>query len=150
MNADAVPGGLAALRAIRDRRRPQIPLGDLLGFTLVEAEPGRVAFDIEPAATLANSGGVIHGGVLGIVLDQAVGDAVRTTLPDGVGYATVDLFVSYLHPVHPDETVRCEAWVTHRARRTVRTAGRADQGGTPVAACMATLRVAAHPEEGAS
>jgi uncharacterized protein (TIGR00369 family) len=88
--------GLAALRRIRDGVEPQIPLGKLIGFRLTEAEPGWVAFELVAERELLNSGGVLHGGVLSLVIDQAVGDAVRTLLPDGTPYMTMDLYVSYV------------------------------------------------------
>lgn len=144
------PGGLAALRAIRDGDRPQIALGSIIGFRLIQAEPGRVAFESKLSEAAANSNGVIHGGVLGLVLDQAVGDAVRTLLPDGVGYATADLFLSYLAPVRPGETVVYEAWVTHRANSTIRVRGRAVREDEEVCECMATLRVVSRQEKGRS
>ena len=131
--------GLAALRAIRDGDRPQIALAATLGFRLVEADPGWIAFEMQPGADMVNSGGIVHGGVLGLVLDQAIGDAVRTLLPDGVPYVTLDLYLTYLRPVRPGTAVRCEAWVTHFGRRTARTAGRVLDGSRTTCECMSTL-----------
>lgn len=134
--------GLEALQDIRDGRRPQIELAAMLGFRLVEAEPGRVAFTSCHDERMVNSGGIVHGGVLGLVLDQAIGDAVRTLLADGQRYVTLDLYLTYLKPVQPGSRLRCEAWVTSRTRRTARTTGRVLCDGDVVCECMSTLFIA--------
>lgn len=142
-HVDAEPGtGLDALRAVRDGTAPPIPLAAAMGFRLVEADPGWVAFELTPGDQHVNSGGIVHGGVVGFVLDQAIGDAVRTLLPDGVPYVTLDLYLTYVRAVRPGATVRCEAWVTSMGRRTARTSGRAvDDGGRTAVECMSTLYV---------
>lgn len=135
------PSGETALRMIRDGRRPQIPLGGMLEFDLTTVEPGRVGFDLRTDERMVNSGGIVHGGVLSLVLDQAIGDAVRTLLPDEVRYVTLDLYLTYLRPIKAGTTVRCEAWVTHLGRRTARTAGKVVDGSKIACECMSTLFV---------
>jgi uncharacterized protein (TIGR00369 family) len=64
----------------------------------------------------------VHGGALATLLDSALGCAVHSTLPAGVGYTTVDLAVTYLRPVTRDTgRLRCEAEIVHGGR-TVATA----------------------------
>jgi uncharacterized protein (TIGR00369 family) len=137
--APDVSSGLAALRRVRDGLTSPIPLAALMSFRLVEAEPGRVAFEMAPDVQHANSLGVVHGGVPALALDQAVGDAVRTMLPDDVPYSTIDLFLTYVRPVSPGSGLRCEAWVTHLGRRTARVAGRVTTSGKTVCECLSTL-----------
>lgn len=138
---DEEPSGLAALRRIRDGKSDPIHLAGLLHFALVEAELGRVAFTMRPDRTHVNSGGIVHGGVLGLVLDQAIGDAVRTLLPDGVRYVTLDLYMTYVRPAEPGQELRCEAWVTHKGRRTARTSGRVLLGEKILCECYSTLYI---------
>jgi hypothetical protein len=40
--------GIEFLRAIRDGRLPAPPIAALLGFTLVEVEPGHAVFEVLP------------------------------------------------------------------------------------------------------
>ena len=138
---DAESTGLAALRRIRDGVEPQIPLGELIGFRLTEAEPGWVAFELVAERELLNSGGVLHGGVLSLVVDQAVGDAVRTLLPDGTPYMTTDLYVSYVRPAGVGATLRCTAEVTFLGGRTAKVSSRVYRGDEVVCECLTTLYV---------
>ncbi|CAM3654769.1 PaaI family thioesterase [Deinococcus frigens] len=43
--------------------------------------------------------GSVHGGVYATLLDSALGCAIHTMLPAGVGYTTLDLAVKYLRPL---------------------------------------------------
>src|SRR5687767_4305325 len=75
--------GLEFLRAVRDEELPRAPIQVLIGFRLVEVEPGAVTFALVPAEQHFNPIGVVHGGVAGTLLDSAMGAAVHTTLEHG-------------------------------------------------------------------
>jgi uncharacterized protein (TIGR00369 family) len=68
--------GIEFLRAIRDRKLPSPPIAMLLGFDLVEVEPGPI--------------GVVHGGLAMTLLDSCMGCAVQTHLPIGQAYTTLE------------------------------------------------------------
>jgi uncharacterized protein (TIGR00369 family) len=90
----------------------------LLNFSVVEIDPGRAVFEGEPAEEHYNPIGVVHGGYAATILDSALGCAVHTTLPAGVGYTTLGLEVKFVRPIsHAIERVRAEAEVVHRGRR---------------------------------
>jgi len=82
--------GLEFLRAIRDGRLPAPPIAELLGFRLVEVEPGHAVFEITPAERHYNPIGVVHGGLAMTLLDSAMGCAVQTHMPAGSGYTTLE------------------------------------------------------------
>jgi len=82
--------GLEFLRAIRDRRLPSPPIAELLGFRLVEAEPGHAVFEVVPDERHYNPIGVVHGGLAMTLLDSAMGCAVQTQVPAGAAYATLE------------------------------------------------------------
>ena len=63
---------------------------------IVEVQPSRVVFALEPADWMFNPIGSVHGGVAATLLDSAMGCAVHTTLAPGTGYTTADLHVRYL------------------------------------------------------
>ncbi|HEY2205236.1 MAG TPA: PaaI family thioesterase [Pseudonocardia sp.] len=111
--------GLGFLRAMIDGELPPPPIGETLGMRLLEAEPGRVLFELTPAQPHYNPIGGVHGGVYATLLDSATGCAVHSRLPAGVGYTSLDLTVKFLRGIDTGTgPVRCEGTVTHLGRRT--------------------------------
>ena len=91
--------GLEFLRAISRGELSGVPMADLMGFELHEVEEGRVVFECVPAEYHYNPIGTVHGGLAATLFDSAMGCAVHTTLPAGVGYTTVELKVNFLRPI---------------------------------------------------
>ncbi len=110
--------GLEFLRALRDGALPPAPLAMVLGFRPVEAEEGRVVFEATPDESASNVLGGVHGGLVCALADTVTALAVRTTLPAGVSYASVDLNVSYTRPVTKESgTLRAVGTVVKPGRR---------------------------------
>jgi len=82
--------GIEFLRAMRDGRLPAPPIAELLGFRLVEVEPGHAVFEVLPAEQHYNPIGVVHGGLAMTLLDSAMGCAVQSHMPAGGGYTTLE------------------------------------------------------------
>ena len=82
--------GIDFLLAIRDGRLPAPPIAELLGFRLVEVEPGQAVFEVLPGEQHYNPIGVVHGGLAMTLLDSAMGCAVQTRMPAGGGYTTLE------------------------------------------------------------
>jgi uncharacterized protein (TIGR00369 family) len=82
--------GIDFMRAIRDGRLPAPPIARLMGFSLVEVEPGRAVFEVTPGERHYNPIGVVHGGLAMTLLDSAMGCAVHTQMPLGSGYTTLE------------------------------------------------------------
>jgi uncharacterized protein (TIGR00369 family) len=82
--------GIDFLRGIRDRKLPAPPIAKLLGFDLVEVEPGHAVFEITPGERHYNPIGVVHGGLAMTLLDSCMGCAVQTHMPAGSGYTTLE------------------------------------------------------------
>ena len=91
--------GLEFLRAIRCGELPAPPVTQLLDYVIDEIEPGRVTFSGQPHESQYNILGTIHGGVIGTLLDSAMGCAVHTRLEAGQSYTTLELKVNYVRPV---------------------------------------------------
>ena len=100
--------GLEFLRAIRDGRLPAAPMALLLGFRLVEVDPGEVAFEVVPRQEHYNPLGTVHGGLAMTLLDSAMACAVLTHLAPGVGYTTVEAKINLVRPIS-SETGRLRA-----------------------------------------
>ena len=97
--AAAEMSGLEYLRAIARGELPAAPMADLLSFGFHEVEEGRVVFECVPAEFHYNPIGTVHGGLACTLFDSAMGCAVHTMLPAGVGYTTVELKVNFLRPI---------------------------------------------------
>ena len=111
--------GLDALRAIMNGEVPQPPIGRLMNFALAEVEDGRAVFEGTPGEEHYNPIGIVHGGFALTLFDSALGCAIHSKLPAGVGYATTDVQVRMLRSLTKDTgTVRCEATVVHVGRST--------------------------------
>jgi uncharacterized protein (TIGR00369 family) len=117
--------GLELLRAIASGEAPGAPIAELMGFEPVEAEEGRVVFEATPTAELYNPIGSVHGGFAATLLDSAMGCAVHSTLPEGVGYTTLELKVNYTRAITKDTgRVLCEGRIVHRGGRVATADGR--------------------------
>ena len=117
--------GLEFLRAIASGELPGAPIAELLGFAPVEAEEGRVVFAAVPEDRHYNPIGTVHGGLAATLLDSAMGCAVHSTLPAGVGYTTLELKVNFTRPITSDTgRVVCEGTVVHRGGRVATAEGR--------------------------
>jgi uncharacterized protein (TIGR00369 family) len=110
--------GLEVLRAIAAGELPGAPIAELLGFEPIEAEEGRVVFAAVPEAKHYNPIGSVHGGLAATLLDSAMGCAVHSTLPAGVGYTTLELKVNFTRPITAETgRILCEGNLVHRGGR---------------------------------
>ena len=117
--------GLEYIRAISDGDLPAPPISELMGFRLVEAEPGRAVFEMEPGPQHYNPIGSVHGGIALTLLDSAMGCAVHTTLDAGVGYTTIEVKTNFVRPISADTgVIRCEGVVLHGGSRIATAEGK--------------------------
>jgi uncharacterized protein (TIGR00369 family) len=88
--------GMDFLQRIWDGELPSVPIGETMDFIPVEGEPGRIVFQGTPGKQHYNPLGSVHGGYFCTLLDSAVGCAVHSVLPQGVGYTTLELKVNLI------------------------------------------------------
>ena len=91
--------GIDYVRAVVDGVLPIPPMESQWQFDFVEVEPGRVVVTYRPDESAYNGLGTVHGGLLCTLLDVVTGCALHSTLPQGKGYTSVAINVSYLKPV---------------------------------------------------
>jgi uncharacterized protein (TIGR00369 family) len=124
--------GIEYMLAIVDGELPPPPIAVTLRMAVVDVADGEATFEGLPGEEHFNPIGVVHGGYAATLLDSAMGCAVHTTLPAGVGYTTLTLETKFVRPIARDTgTVRAEGTVVHRGRRQATTEGRlvaADSG----------------------
>jgi uncharacterized protein (TIGR00369 family) len=117
--------GLEVLRAIAAGELPGAPIAELLGLEPIEAKEGRMVFAAVPEHRHYNPIGTVHGGLAATLLDSAMGCAVHSTLPAGVGYTTLELKVNFTRPITSDTgRILCEGTIVHRGGRVATAEGR--------------------------
>lgn len=117
--------GVDFLRAIAAGTLPPPPIAAMMNMRMDEVAEGRVVFATEPAEYHYNPIGSVHGGVAATMLDSAMGCAVHSMLPAGVGYTTLELKVNYVRPLTRDTgAVRCEGTVIHLGGNVATAEGR--------------------------
>jgi uncharacterized protein (TIGR00369 family) len=91
--------GLAYWRAVADGHLPPPPIGELFRMRVTDVENGRITFTCTPDGSMYNPLGTVHGGTLCTLLDTVTGCALHTTLPEGMGYTSIEIKVNYLKAV---------------------------------------------------
>jgi len=110
--------GLEFLQRIVRGEVPGVPIGDTLGFRLVEAERGRVVLLGNPDQRAYNLIGSVHGGWAAAILDSALALSTLSALESDQGFTTVDIRINYLRPLTVETgEVRAEGRVLQSGRR---------------------------------
>ena len=141
--------GRQFLQAMIDGRLPAPPIAKTMSFTLVDVGDGFVVFEGEPGAHLLNPLGGVHGGWALTIIDSVTGCAAHSTLPAGVGYATVETKANFSRPIAADAgRVRAEGRVVGNGRTIISAEGKiVDARGRLLAHGTSTLMVL-RPERG--
>jgi uncharacterized protein (TIGR00369 family) len=101
-----------------------------------------VVFTCTPDHSVYNPIGVVHGGLVCALLDSVCGCAVQTTLPQGQGYTSVEIKVSYLRPVRAGDVLTAVGTVVKPGRRVAFSEGEVRDGeGRVVATATSTCLV---------
>lgn len=120
-----VQDGFEQLRAMLENG-VRAPIGETLGFELVEVDRGRIVFEGKPDRTVYNPLGMVHGGYAATLLDSACGMAVHSQLGPGRSHTTLELKISYIRGLSDQSG-------------TVRATGKAISVGRRVGFAEATL-----------
>ena len=125
MSPNAPDDGLQQLKTMLSADL-RAPIGEKLGFHLVEVERGHAVFAATPDPSDYNPFGAVHGGYAATVLDSACGIAVHSQLAANRGHTTLELKVSYVRGLSARSG-------------TIRATGRTISVGSRVAFAEATL-----------
>ena len=110
--------GLDFVRAIFANKLPAPPIMENVEPFDSTAENGVVIFHSIPGIRHYNPIGSVHGGYAAILLDSAMGLAVHTALPAGMGYTTLEYKISFIRGMSTDSgTVRTEGKILNVGRR---------------------------------
>jgi uncharacterized protein (TIGR00369 family) len=111
----------------------------LVGFELVEIEPGRSVCRVAFRPDLANPDGRMHGGVIATLIDAGITQALLMTdsyqqVRETKGtVSSVELRVKYLRPLR-EGAMTCESRITHLGNRIIHGEGTvSDEAGRTIA-----------------
>ena len=141
--------GLDYLRAMAAGELPPPPISGLMQMQVTEVDPGRVVFTCTPDESTYNPIGAVHGGLVCTLLDSVAGCALHSTLPQGRGYTSIEIKVSYLAPVRVSSgQLTATGTVVKAGSRVGFTEGTVtDASGATVATATSTLLVFDLPPE---
>ena len=96
------------------------PHGRAIGLELRELGPRHALLLLPWREDLVGNpaNGVLHGGVITTLMDQACGAAALCALPEPMPLATLDLRIDYLRPATPRVDLYCRA-ECYRLTRTI-------------------------------
>jgi uncharacterized protein (TIGR00369 family) len=117
------------------------PFEEYLGMRIEEAADGRAVLTMPFKVKHAQGKGLMHGGAVTALADTAVAMAIKSLLPEGSHFVTVEFGLSFHAPVQSG-TIRAIARVTDRDGRIIR--GEAelfDDRGTKVATFRSLFKV---------
>lgn len=117
------------------------PFEEYLGMRIEEAADGRAVLSMPFLVRLAQGKGLMHGGAVTALADTAVAMAIKSLLPEGSHFVTMELSLKFLAPVRSG-TVRAVATVTVKDERTIiGLAEVLDEDGVKTATFQSVFRV---------
>lgn len=84
-----------------------------IGAVLVEAVPEKVVFDMPVTQVLANRNGVLHGGAIMGLADNAGGTGTFLNLPEGLSTTTLESKTNFLRPIRIGDVARAVSIPLH-------------------------------------
>ena len=120
--------------------RSSPPFYEHLGLQLDTLADGRSVIRLPFEKHFGNTRGEMHGGAAAALVDAAMSQAVRSTIPMGSAVATITMTLNYLAPAFGELTARGN--VVRGGKSVVfAEAEVTDSRGTPVCRATATFRV---------
>jgi uncharacterized protein (TIGR00369 family) len=133
MDRNAIWPDPTTLRGIRPR---------LLGYEIVEVGAGRSRVHWTPTPELANPVGQVHGGFVGLIVDDTCGCAITSLFEDFRQCPTASMSIDYLRPIAIGALYVCRGVVVRAGRAaTIVDATIADADGRLAARGTCTFSV---------
>ena len=131
--------------AIVEGRALPPPSARLLNWRFVSLEAGLLRCVFEPTEAFLNPAGLVQGGILTAMLDEAMSPVVAATSREAVFAQTLEMKTSFLRGARLG-VIFGEGWVLHRGRNIAFLEGRLlDSDRNIIAAATATAQIiAAH------
>jgi uncharacterized protein (TIGR00369 family) len=135
--------GFERLAAMKRGDASPPPAVALIGLSLDELARGRTVFSVVADELHENPMGTMHGGIVSLLVDTAMGCAVSSTLPADSGFTTLELSTNFVRAITQSTgRVHAEGRVVHSGGRVVTTEARVyDDAGTLYAHAKSTCLV---------
>ena len=92
-------------------------MANTMNMKLIAVDDGTATFEAHPDERYYNPQMRVHGGYAATVIDSALGCAVQTKLPEGIGYGTIELKVNYVRKIDRQSgRLTCTGTVIHAGR----------------------------------
>ncbi|MGN6546866.1 MAG: PaaI family thioesterase [Aureliella sp.] len=126
------------------------PISQLVGLRVEPGPPGEAVVHLPVSERMHNPMGVVHGGVIALLADAAMGIAFGRTLIDSGSFATIEMKVSYLRPVKESLLTATARLVTRGLRVGFVECAITDARRKEIAraSCTCTVNSLAEPEAG--
>ncbi len=95
------------------------PFEEYLGMRIDEAAEGSATLSMPFRAVHCQGAGLMHGGAVVSLADTALAIAIKTLLPEGTHFATIDMSLKFHAPVNWG-IVKAVATVTGRSEKDIR------------------------------
>ena len=110
--------GLQVMTALLEGEIPHPYMADTFDCELIEVGEGLTVFQATPQLKHYNPLGSVHGGWYATLLDFALGCAVQTKLPAGVGYTTSQINLNIVRAANTQTgPLRCTGTALHVGRQ---------------------------------
>jgi len=124
------------------------PFEEYLGMVIEEAKEGRAVLSMPFLVRLAQGKGFLHGGAVTALADTAVAMAIKSILPEGSHFLTMELSLKFHAPVRSG-TVRAVATVTEQDERNIKGVAEVfDENGSKTATFTSHFRIKGNGETG--
>lgn len=123
MSYKNIPAG-AVLQYIKDNfegkvvRDSRSPAGNWLEFTLDKIKKGTAEISLVVKKEMTNPYGNIHGGMMSLVMDEAIGWSV-VSLDAEKFYTSLNLNVDFLYAIKEGESLRAVSQVVREGKRII-------------------------------
>lgn len=120
------------------------PFEMYLGMNIEEAADGRAVLSMPFRVAHCQGAGLMHGGAITSLADTALAMAIKTLLPEGTPFATIEMSMLFKNPVRWG-TIRGIAEVTDRTERDITgTVAIVNEDGVTAATFQARFRIKRH------
>lgn len=92
--------------------------GNWLQFVLEEVRQGEAVLSLTVRPEMTNPFGMIHGGMMALVMDEAIGWAI-VSLDAEEHYTSVNLNVDFLYAIREGERLRAHASVVRQGKKII-------------------------------
>lgn len=92
--------------------------GNWLGFKLVDIEKGEATLSLKIRPEMCNPYGMIHGGMMALVIDEAIGWSVLS-LESEQNYTSMNLVVDFLYSAPAGEEITAHSKVIRSGKKII-------------------------------